>query len=161
MIDSNAWHVNEELKRRSSQAALSKGFFMPSRWQQPWPEALCFHVVRPIWTRYLRSTLREFLQFWQKRPLGLKDELIRIWWTKVKCKLQLDWLAEADNRNAVILVCCCFFSDILFFALPLLALLSQYAKVYSLEIPNLIQTFKQIVIQLEADANTGLDTCLP
>ncbi len=35
------------------------------------------------WMRYLRNTLREFLQIWPKRLLGLKDELIRFWWSKV------------------------------------------------------------------------------
>uniref|UniRef100_A0A0E9XH25 Uncharacterized protein n=1 Tax=Anguilla anguilla TaxID=7936 RepID=A0A0E9XH25_ANGAN len=29
----------------------------------------------------LRNLLREFLQIWHKRPLGLKDELIRFWWS--------------------------------------------------------------------------------
>ena len=27
---------------------------------------------------------REFLQVWHRRPLGLEDELIRSWWSKVK-----------------------------------------------------------------------------
>ncbi len=27
---------------------------------------------------------RKFLKIWHKRPLGLEDELIRFWWSKVK-----------------------------------------------------------------------------
>lgn len=35
-------------------------------------------VARGMW--YLGRVLREFLQFWLKSSLGLKEELVRIWW---------------------------------------------------------------------------------
>ena len=40
--------------------------------------------VRCSLTRYLRNILREFCQIWLKHPLGLKDELIIFWWSKIK-----------------------------------------------------------------------------
>lgn len=36
------------------------------------------------WMRYLRNTWREFHYMWNKHPRGLKDELMRIWWSKVR-----------------------------------------------------------------------------
>ena len=36
------------------------------------------------WSQHIRSPLREFLQIWHKRSHGLKVELIRFWWSKVK-----------------------------------------------------------------------------
>jgi len=56
--------------------------------QQPGPEALCFQVVCPSisfsWTQYFSIALKEFLQIWHKRSLGLKDELIRFWCSEIK-----------------------------------------------------------------------------
>ncbi len=53
--------------------------------------------IRPFvpfsWTRYLRNTLRDFLLIWYKLPFGLKDELIRIWWSKVTLTSQNTFLA--------------------------------------------------------------------
>ena len=40
-------------------------------------------LVPFLWPRYLKNTLRKCLQIWHKCPLGLKNELIRIWWSKV------------------------------------------------------------------------------
>ncbi len=47
-----------------------------------------------LWMRYLSNAgTREFLQIWDKRPLGLKDGLIRIWWSKVTVTSQNTILA--------------------------------------------------------------------
>lgn len=35
----------------------------------------------------------EYLQIWHKRPHGLKDELIRVWWSKVTVTVQIMVLA--------------------------------------------------------------------
>ena len=47
-------------------------------------ERKCF----ALWTRYLRNAFRESLQIWYKCSLALKDELIRICWSKVKVTLE-------------------------------------------------------------------------
>ena len=71
----------------------------------PWPEALCFRVVHPSipfsWTWYLRNALREFLQNCHKRPLGLKDELVQSWCSKVKVTVtsHLSHSHECDITN--------------------------------------------------------------
>jgi len=35
-------------------------------------------------TRYLSNAIMELLKIWHKHSLGLKDELMRFWWSKVK-----------------------------------------------------------------------------
>ncbi len=47
--------------------------FIPLRWCKPWPQ--------------------EFLQIWHQHPLGLNDELIRIWWSKVTVTSQNTFMA--------------------------------------------------------------------
>ncbi len=60
------------------------------------------------WTRYLRNTLREFLQIWHKRPHGLKEELVWIWWSEVKvqghCDIIMSWPLFI-NLDPKVLVC--------------------------------------------------------
>ena len=60
------------------------------------PEALWFRVVRTsvrtyirtsgrrLLTWYLKNALMESRQIWLKWPLGLKGELIKFWWPKVR-----------------------------------------------------------------------------
>ena len=71
-------------------------------------------------TQYLKNASRELLQLWYKYSLGLEDDLIRFWWSKVKghmdliwiwgetnveiCTRKPHWLAEAYNCSAVIQV---------------------------------------------------------
>jgi len=45
--------------------------------------------VRPSQS-YLSNALTEFHQIWYKHSLGLKDELIRFWWSKVKGQVHCD-----------------------------------------------------------------------
>ncbi len=63
-------------------------FFMPPCQRQPWLDAFCFQIVHPsvpfLWMQYLRNALREFHYIWDKCPIGLKDELIRIWESMVR-----------------------------------------------------------------------------
>lgn len=55
---------------------------------------------------HLSTALREFLQIWHKCPLGLKSELIRFWWSKVK--VTVTWLAETYNHEVIVF---CIFSQ--------------------------------------------------
>ena len=61
------------------------------------------------------NNFREFLQMWNKRSLGLKDDIIRFEWSKVKLpvtpsklvlgksqEVYLDWLVEVHKNRAVI-----------------------------------------------------------
>lgn len=69
-------------------------FFLLPHWHWRRREALCFCVVHPsvpfLWTQYLVQTVREFLQIWHKHPVGLKDELIRFWCSKVNSQGHCD-----------------------------------------------------------------------
>lgn len=42
-----------------------------------------FPSIPFLWTQYLSNAWREFLQIWHTHPLGLEDELIWIWWSKI------------------------------------------------------------------------------
>lgn len=58
---------------------------MPTRQRQAWPEASYFRIVlqSPIGVRqHLKNYMTEFVQIWQKCRLGLKDELVRVWWSQ-------------------------------------------------------------------------------
>lgn len=41
-----------------------------------------YYVI--IIMQYLKNALRERLQIWNEHPLGVKEELIRFWWSLVK-----------------------------------------------------------------------------
>ncbi len=77
--------------------------FLCLHWRQPWPEALCFPIVRPCsclygctsvpsfcWVWYFRSTLTEFLQIWYQHPPGLNNEQIWFCWLKVEVHIHCD-----------------------------------------------------------------------
>ncbi len=50
-----------------------------------------------LWTRYLRNAWRKFHYIWHKRPLELKDELIRIWGSKVTVTSKNTFLAMTQE----------------------------------------------------------------
>lgn len=55
---------------------------MSQRWWQLCPKALALVSLSPVLTmQYLSDALRERLQLWHKKTLGLSDELIRFWWS--------------------------------------------------------------------------------
>lgn len=64
-----------------------------STWTQRWPD--CILMVKGqdhcdiasiliLWIWYVSKAFREFEQIWKKNPLGIKYELFRFWWSKVK-----------------------------------------------------------------------------
>ena len=60
-------------------------YFLVTAWPQPWWETLCFvlsiHSSVPLISR---TPWGNHPQNWHKHSLGLKNELICFWWSKVK-----------------------------------------------------------------------------
>lgn len=91
LVSSNTNHSLSQLFLSFSSLSVicsKHPIFMSLCWRQPRSESSCLLAVYPSVSfscmQCPMKALREFLQIWHKHPLELKDELIRIWWSKVK-----------------------------------------------------------------------------
>ena len=80
--------------------AFCSVFMPPCRWQN----CVCVLSVYPSvhLMQCLENTLREFLLFWYKYKLWLKDELIRIWLTKVKGQGHCNLTKHVFGHNSLL-----------------------------------------------------------
>lgn len=54
-----------------------------------------------LWTRHLRNARVECPQIWNKHQLGLKDELISLWWSKVRSQGYCDLTFCEPNLSGI------------------------------------------------------------